>query len=774
MQEEISFGQWLRKQRRTLDLTRQAFADQVGCAEVTLRRIEAGSLKPSRQLASILLEKIGISETERPQWISFARGLAGFPSQSPTALNKPKSNLPAQLTTFIGREKEQADVVGLIAKHRLVTLTGPGGVGKTRLSIKVGAQSLSSYPDGVWLVELAPILEPLLVPRTTAIAIGLRDEPQRPVIDMLSDDLREKDMLIILDNCEHLLDACASLVGALLKHCPRLKILATSREALGILGESLYPVPSLELPDFQHLLENFRRYESVRLFEERAQLIRMNFSLTLENTPAVAKICTHLDGIPLAIELAAARVGTFSAEQIAVRLEESFSLLTTGNRTALPRHKTLQATIEWSYDLLSSEEQTLFRRLSVFVNSWTLEAAESICSDVNVKSKVIIALLTQLINKSLVIKDEMEDETRYRMLETIRQFACEKLMESEEDQVSIKAHAEYFLNFVEEVEPQLTGAEQIIWINHLEVEYDNLRAALDWFIRTRHGNSALRLASALGRFWHIRGLFREGREFLKHAIQIGIDSDKNLQAKALCWDGILAYTQGDYEIAQSTLNHSLAISYVLEDKRGMADALYFIGVINRIQEDHTEAQESFEESLKLRYGLNDMHGVANALINLGSLFQSRGDNARALEMFQESLEIFHELAYKRGIAYSLLNLGNVTYVQKEMKRSREFYKESLALSYELGDRWSAAYALTGLANILGSERQYMLCAQMQAVVTDLLDQLSTEFEPFEQKEFNRTAVTLKATLGDERYCQWFEEGKSLSLEKAIELAIQND
>src|SRR5688572_6178622 len=431
--EGVSFGEWLHQQRRMLDLTQQEFADQVGCARITLRRIESGALKPSKELAQILLEKLGIPENERPQWVHYARGLSDFPARSVDfSASKLLTNLPASLTSFIGREKEQAEILKLISKYRLVTLVGPGGVGKTRLSLKVGEQALGDYAHGIWVVELAPLLDPLLVPRTTAITVGLRDEPRRPVIDMLSDYLRVKKLLIILDNCEHLLDACAQLADALLKKCLNLKILATSREALGILGEASYRVPSLGLPDMQQVIEKFRDYESVRLFEERAQLAQMDFLLTMENASAVAKICSQLDGIPLAIELAAARVNMFSTEQVAARLQESFNLLTTGNRTALPRHQTLQAAIDWSYNLLSPTEQNLFRRLSVFVNGWTLEAATSICSDAGIRSEDIFDLLTQLINKSLVNIEELQNETRYRILETIRQYANMKLVESNE------------------------------------------------------------------------------------------------------------------------------------------------------------------------------------------------------------------------------------------------------------------------------------------------------------------------------------------------------
>jgi predicted ATPase/DNA-binding XRE family transcriptional regulator/tetratricopeptide (TPR) repeat protein len=608
LQEEISFGTWLRKQRRALDLNRQAFADQVGCAEVTLRRIEAGTLKPSKELANILLEKLDIPETDRSQWIGFARGLSGLPSKSIPSSNKPKSNLPAPLTTFIGREKEQADVIRLLGKHRLVTLTGSGGVGKSRLSIKVGEQILENYADGVWLVELAPILDPLLVPRTTAIAISLRDEPQRPIIDMLSDYLREKKMLLILDNCEHLLDSCAQLADTLLKRCPALKILATSREALGMLGEAVYHVPSLELPDMKKLLEKFRDYESVRLFEERAQLARMDFSLTIENAPSVAKICNQLDGIPLAIELAAARVGTFSTAQIEERLQESFSLLTTGNRTALPRHQTLQAAIDWSYDLLSLAEQTLFRRSSVFVNGWTLEAAESICCDVDIKSDAILNLLTHLINKSLVIRDEIQGKTRYRMLETIRQYANEKLVESGESDVLRDRHLEYFLNLAETAEPHLIRPEQLEWLPLLDADYDNLRFALEWALSQESAKPALNLCKDLWWFWEVRCYWSEGLNWVKRALakpsQNESKDEKSTCVKVLAVHADLEWALGNFEGILAPAQASLALAREVSDGRDISIARFYVGVALR-DRDIDQALSMIEQCFAEFQSLNE-------------------------------------------------------------------------------------------------------------------------------------------------------------------------
>ncbi len=619
MQKEISFGEWLRKQRRTLDLTRKALANQVGCAEVTVRRIEAGTLKPSRELANIFLEKLGIPEINRPQWILFARGLSGLPPQTIPSSSKPITNLPSPLTSFIGREKEQSDITGLLGKHRLVTLTGPGGVGKTRLSLKVGKQILENYRDGVWLVELAPVLDPLLVPRTTAIAVGLRDEPQRPVIDMLSDYLHEKEILIILDNCEHLLDACAQLADALLKRCPDLKILTTSREGLGMLGEAVYPVPSLALPDIHDLLRKFRDYESVRLFEERAQLARTNFSLTLGNASSVAEICSRLDGIPLAIELAAARIRTFSTEQIAVQLQKSFRLLTTGNRTALPRHQTLQAAIDWSYDLLSPAEQALFRRLSVFVDGWTLEAAEVVCSNDSIKSESVLDLLAKLINKSLILAQVELGKTRYRMLETIRQYASEKLLGARESELLRDKHLDYFLNFVETAAPHLIRPEQLEWFPLLDAEYDNLHFALEWALSQISATPALNLCKDLWWFWEVRCYWLEGLNWVKRALakpsQNDSKDEKSTRAKVLAVHADLEWALGNSKGILTPAQLSLALASEVSDGREVSIARYYVGVALRDQ-DLDQALSMMEQSFAEFQSLNMRYSGRRILLHM--------------------------------------------------------------------------------------------------------------------------------------------------------------
>ena len=894
LSEEISFGEWLRQRRRMLDLTQQELADQVGCARITLRRIESGALKPSKELSLILLEKLGIPVTERSKWTLFARGnlqvapisrdqgnlsnpnihlatflftdiedsaklwetarnkmkvalqrhhtilqeaismnggtvfqivgdgfCAAFPTapyaisaavtaqrkldqepwdlpfpicvrmgihtgeaepisnDSPTGgyasnrtlnrvarildaahggqillslvtkelvedslpentelgdmgehylrnlmrpehlfqlniaglqsefpplntLRPTRHNLPVQLTSFIGREKEQVEILKLISKYRLVTLIGSGGVGKTRLSLKIGEQSLEDYVHGVWLVELAPILDPLLVPRVTATSIGLRDEPRRPVIDMLSDYLGEKKMLIILDNCEHLLDACAELVDTLLKSCPNLKFLATSREALGIMGEAAYRVPSLGLPDLQQALEKFRDYESVRLFEERAQLAQVDFSLTIENTSSVAKICNRLDGIPLAIELAAARVSMLSTEQIAARLQESFNLLTGGSRTGLPQHHTLRAAIDWSYDLLSPTEQTLFQRLSVFVDGWTLEAAESIAADANMKSEDILDLLSQLINKSLVNKEEIIGKTRYRMLETIREYAFKNLSASGEMRTICFRHLIFFAEMIDEAERNFKGPDQASWYNRLDNELDNLRVALTWFEGVENAEVRLRFTAGLWRYWKNRGHTTEGREHLRHVLQDlppGPTRQTSAYARALTAAGSLAYYEGDLSYSDQSRKEALTIFRNLDDKVGIADCLNGLGNTAISQGNYGSALEYYQESLLIRRDLGDKWGIARLLGNLGLLAYLQMDYIQARSLHFESLTLFRELRDEEGVANELVNLGDVVRHQGELSVAHSYYQESAAISEKLKDQWGLGYALMGTADV---------------------------------------------------------------------------
>ncbi len=430
-----------------------------------------------------------------------------------------RHNLPVQLTSFVGREQEIAEVKRLLGTTRLLTLTGAGGVGKSRLAHQVGAELVEEYPDGVWLVELAALGDSALVPLAAASALGVAEQPGRPPIETVSDFLRPRSLVLVLDNCEHLLDACAVLADSLLRASRRLRVLATSRQALGMGGETAWRVPSLAMPDPARpaTAEQLVSYEAARLFVERAKSALPTFGVTKDNAAAVAAVCWRLDGIPLAIELAAARVGMLTVRQIEARLDDRYRLLTGGSRTVLPRHQTLRGLVDWSHDLLSEPERVLLRRLSVFAGGWTLEAAEAVCAFGAGEGSCddVLELLSELAAKSLVLADEQNGQMRYRFLETIRQYGAERLRASGEEAVVRDRHLEWFLALAERGEPELRGPDQVRWLDRLEAEHDNLRAALAWSqlesSSERARAAGLRLAGALSWFWRVHSQFSEGR-----------------------------------------------------------------------------------------------------------------------------------------------------------------------------------------------------------------------------------------------------------------------
>ncbi len=517
-----------------------------------------------------------------------------------------RHNLPPQMTSFIGREKEIAEVKQALSEHHLVTLTGSGGAGKTRLSLQVAADLLDQFPSGTWFVELAPITDPNLIPQTILSAADMQIQQGRSALDSLADFLREKTSLLVLDNCEHLIEACAKLADTLLNAAPNLKILASSREALGVKGEQAWHVPSLSIPDLKHLpaIEGLSQYEAVRLFIDRAVLAQPHFAVTNENAPAVAQICSRLDGIPLAIELAAARVKVLKAEQIAERLNDRFRLLTGGSRTALPRQQTLRALIDWSYDLLSENEKLLLRRLAVFMGGCTLEAAEQVCSDERLHADDVLDLLIHLVDKSLVVVDEQPGQLRYRMLETVRQYAREKLLESGEGERLHTQHLAYFLKFAEEAEPHLFRTEQIDWLDRLELDDDNLRAALEWAVDDPQNNppeAALRLCSALWYFWWIRGYRSYGQEWLKRALSKPSQSPGTVaRGRTLGYFAFLTLDETENQVLELSLEESLEIGHALRDRQGVAFALFVKGRFTWTANDNTaSAKTFFSESLSI-------------------------------------------------------------------------------------------------------------------------------------------------------------------------------
>jgi predicted ATPase/class 3 adenylate cyclase len=675
-----------------------------------------------------------------------------LPYQFPTprSMEAYPNNLPIALTSFIGREREMEEIKALLKKVRLVTLTGTGGCGKTRLALEVAMEVMEDFPDGVWLVELAPLKETELVVQTVASALGVKEEAQRPLLETLTDFLKPKKLLLVLDNCEHLVDACAQLVGRLLQVCPNLWVLATSREALRIVGEQIYRVPSLSVPNLTPLpsLEQLMQYESVRLFVDRARLVRPSFSVNDQNASAVAEICHRLDGIPLAIELAAALVRGLTVEQIVERLSDRFRLLTAGTRTALPKHQTLRAAIDWSYELLSRAERALFRRLSVFAGGWDLEGAEAVGTGKlpegdEVRTEEVWELMMRLIDKSLVV---MEGEMgRYQMLETLREYGWERLQEAGEAEETREKHLEFFLGLAERAEEELQGAQQREWLERLEKEQDKFRVALSYGLE-KEPEKALKLAAALWRFWDIHSNFTEGRSWLERALEKGMSAPASVRAKALNGAGVMAWRQGDHAAAQALLEESLTLFRELGDQRGIANVLNYSGNIAWAQGDLERAKALHEESLAIRRALGDQGGIASSLGNLGNIAWAQGDYERAKVLYEECLALFRELGNQWGVANVLNNLGVVVRAQGDYERARVLLEESLTLFRELGSQWGIVNALEELAKLAGVKGQRERAARLLGAAEALREVIGAPMYLPERPDYEQIVTELRSAL----------------------------
>lgn len=629
-----------------------------------------------------------------------------------------KGALPQPLTELVGREDECSEVAARLRRSRLVTLTGPGGIGKTRLAIAVAENVRREYQGGAWLVALDGFSDPALLPQAVARVLGVPDEARRPLSDTLATFFQNKQLLLVLDNCEHLLQASAELADRLLRHSTGLRVLATSREALGVTGETVWAVPPLAVPNPDHLPEGpstrvrvLSGYDGVQLFVERAQSVQKNFALTASNASAVATICSRLEGVPLALELAAVRVRSLTAEQIAERLGDHLSgqlgLLTHGSRTALSRQQTLRAALDWSYILLSDGERSLLRRLSVFAGGWHLTAAEQICAGDGIASGQVLDLLTSLVDKSLVVftpqpedADEGANGTggRYRLLEMVRQYACEKREEHGESAEIQERHAAWFLALAEKIEPHLRGSKPETYLQQLEADRDNFHAALLWGATgARDPEWGLRLAGALWWFWRVRGRYSEGRQYLGAAIANPRAQDAtHARAKALNSEGALALNQGDFDASRRLHEQSLGIYRKLGDDPGIASVLNNLGSNSSHLSDYASARAFFEESLAISRRRNDGVGVSRALGNLGCVLRLLGDYAAARACFEEGLQMRRDRGDKQGIALGLANLGNLVRLQGDHGTAHRLLTESLEICREVGDIQGIAYALSHL------------------------------------------------------------------------------
>ena len=687
-------------------------------------------------------------------------------------------NLPSQLSSFVGRTREMEDARRLLAETRLLTLTGTGGVGKTRLALQVAAEAIEDYPSGVWLVDLAPLTDPALLPQAVAAVLGIREESgERTLVQTLTDALRLRSALLLWDNCEHLVDACAHLAETLLRACPGLRLLATSREALAIGGEAVLPISSLSLPPNAEAAtpEALADCDSVRLFVDRAEAAQPAFRLSDGNVAAVVQVCARLDGIPLALELAAARVRVLTPEQIAGRLDDRFRLLSGGSRTALPRQQTLRALIDWSYDLLPPAEKALLRRLSVFAGGWALEAAETVCTGHDVEDWEVLDLLSRLVAKSLVVVEPPDaGRVRYHLLENLRSYARERLAETGEANALAARHRDWFVDLAEEAEPRLSGPEQGSWLDRLEKDHDNLRAALT-FSHDVGGDieAGLRLAGALWKFWWMRGYFSEGRGFLERALANSGGVNPSLRAKALNRVGILAEAQGDYATATATYGEGLSIQKSLGDNLSVASALTNLGNVASSRGEWKTARDYYEQGLYICQELEDQKRIAILLMNIGIVANHQQEYAKAQSLYEESLELFRMRQDLGPLSAVLLNLGDLACNQGDYVSARAYLFEGLQIAEQLGEKECIASILTTLGYTASPLGQYEQAAKLFGAAASIRISAGFLLAPRNQSFLEENIATVRANLGEKKFQSIWKQGEGAELSLLVSELLQN-
>ena len=738
------------------------------------------------------------------------------PTAQPEGLRASGQTLPAQLTPLLGRERDAETVRTrlLRADVRLLTLTGPAGTGKTRLAVHVAAELIDDLEHGAVFVALDAIRDPHLVASAIARTLGVREAGGRSLREGLQDYLQDKQLLLVLDNFEQVLPA-ARLVAELLAACPGLKVLVTSRAALRLRGEHEVTVAPLALPDPAQLQDAAAVAQSpaVALFAQRVQALQPDFRLTAANARTVAEICIRLEGLPLALELAAVRTRILSPQAILARLAHRLQLLTSGTRDLPVRQQTLRAALGWSYDLLDAEEQRLFRRLAVFAGGCTLEAAQAVCTPADDRTTDALDILASLVDKSLVQSVLQPDgEPRFRMLETIREYALEQLAASGELETTQRHHAAFFMTLAEEAEPQLTSAARGAWLDRLEAEHDNLRAALAWSRLQPGGDTGLRLAGACWWFWHLRGHVSEGRRWLESLLELpGSQEHTAARAKALYGAGGLAWVQGDYGSARSLVEESVALWQRLGDTRGLAYSLTIMGLVVDDQGDHARARALYKASVELFRAVEDSWGRAWSLFCLGRAALVAGDGAMTRSRYEESLAIFRQVGDTWAIALVLNNLAGVALVQGHDDAAGALFEEGLALLREAGDKWAVAMALSGLgrvafrqgdhrrataryaeslalrwdvagkrgiagcliglAEVAGALGEHERAARLVGAAASLLDAIGTPVWPVDRAQFDHAVAAARAGLGEDAFAAAWAAGRALPLDQAVGYAL---
>jgi predicted ATPase/transcriptional regulator with XRE-family HTH domain len=783
-----TFGDLLKFLRKRARLTQRELGIAVGYAETQITRLEGNTRLPDPVVVRArFIDALGLED--EPQW---AQQLVALAIAAQPANETRRTNLPAHLSRFMGRRHELDEIAGLVGTHRVVTLTGSGGVGKTRLALEAGAGLIDAFADGVWLVELAALSDATMVAGTLASALGLRPT-SRPAQSVLIDYLHSKHLLLIIDNCEHLVHACAELVEEMARACPRLRILCTSREPLRVAGEMTWRVPSLPAQ------------EASLLFEQRAGLTKFGFVLNAANTPLVAQICERLDGMPLAIELAAARLGALSLHDIAVRLDDRFRLLNNGARTALPRQQTLHTLIDWSYNLLSDEECALFRQLSVFAGGWTLASAEAIFDHPQT-----LHLHAQLVAKSLIVMDdsvESDAGERYHLLETLRQYAHEKLVDAGEWADARQRHLEHCIHLAQTAKPHLHHTEQVQWLDRLDAEIDNLRTALAWVRQSGDLAAGEALVDGIWLFWFLRGHLSEGIKWVSDLFLSDTVVSDALWVKAHAWMGWMALHKGavfdgrrwftaagervhalgdphllhqvywglglvsaDFEAGCRLLNEAIAIAHDAGWMWEETQARWALGAYMRKQGDPQVAQETLLRGLLLARQLGDRFFISQLLLKLGLRAVDRGDFRTARPMFEESVAQVRELGDPVGVADAIIELCTCGLLQGDWDLARAALKESIAAYGKVGNNERLAQCVSIAAGIAHAHGEHERAACLLGAVAAARAGTQRRFEFISRlyDDYDRLLPLLKEALDPMAFERAWEVGRRMSLSQALE------
>src|SRR5258706_91013 len=759
-----NFGELLRYLRRKAGLTQRELAIAVGYSESQISRLEQNERAPDEAtLAARFIPALYLEE--QVEWASRFLDL-GSSTHSNLSQAESKStaspfisnNLPIQLTNFFGREKELKEIKRLLTTNlpeeesvRLLTLSGHGGCGKTRLALQAAFSMQDTFPDGIWLVEFGPVTDPDLIMNTLASVLGVAEEPDEDLLSAIIEHLRNKNTLLIFDNCEHVIQVSAELAESILHACPKVYILATSRELLGVGGERAMKVPSLSMPDRRHppALGEMAKFESVQLFVDRAANVIPGFNLNPGNESSIAQICSRLDGIPLAIELAAARLRMLPVEQIASRLDDVFRLLTGGNRTALPRHQTLQALIDWSYDLLTEPEKTLFQRLAVFARSWTLEACESICAGDHVNSGDVLELLGHLIDKSLALKRTKVEgrELRYRLLDTIRQYALTKLIESGEVDTIRRKHAEYYFSLAEAGAPRaLSDYTQKKWLESIEIEIDNIRAALTWSLSNVNSD----------------------------ALSLRMDRKDGIRVSAWALNrlGGSARERGNTTTARTWLEQSLSIYRQLDDKLGLAWTTVTLGEVLNIQGDLQSAKPMLEEGLSLARSHNEGEAVGWASSSLGFNALLRGELNEAHKFYSECKDVFDSLGpHKAGLAWAYFGLGEAALAKKTSKVAMENLKTAMNYFNSYKNRSGVAWCIEILACAASLNSLPQEAVHLWNLAEALHDSKEVRKAPIIEELHEKMKAEVLSVVGEDTLKEETADKQSYSLEQAVNEAM---